>query len=293
MKNWKDLDADVRRALLRGEPAADPEIDRIAREHAEKALGRSIIRRVIVVFPIALVTGALLGFFAAKCGLPSWAPGSILFAVGSAIAVVESRRKLAHIRILNVSSGTPRAQTRTEWTAARAAESLEIRSTASGVLRTTAPWLALAGGVLVLAVLSSIPWLIVPVAVFAVTVVTYVALLLWFTLPGNEQILDADGIFMPKYGLRVPWKAIREIRLLPLRATARDKRQVVAFLFHDKQDYLRQLPRWQAVLADLNTKTYLSPLVIIEGVTDRPVEEIAARAGALSGLVVTAVACGD
>ncbi|MBF6327813.1 hypothetical protein [Nocardia transvalensis] len=44
MDTWRDLDPAVRKALLRGEPATDPETDRIARAHAEKALRQFHVR---------------------------------------------------------------------------------------------------------------------------------------------------------------------------------------------------------------------------------------------------------
>ncbi|MGV9410219.1 hypothetical protein ACWDOP_09920 [Nocardia sp. NPDC003693] len=289
MNNWKDLDADVRKALLRGEPATDPETDRIAREHATEVLGRSMIRRLRLVVPVAVVCALGLGFATGIAGWPSWIVGVIIFSAGIGCAIVESRRKLALIRILNVSTGTPRAHLSGERVATGRAERLELRMPVGGVLRTVAPLLAAISLALAFAVVASTWWLIVPVIVIAIPVVAYAGHMLWSTLPGNEQILDADGISIPKYGLRLGWDAVREIRMMPLRATAGDRRQVLAFLLHDNQDFLRQLPRWMAVVANLNTKTYLSPLVLLDSVTDRPIDEVAGVAAGLSGLEVTVV----
>ncbi|MFE6860570.1 hypothetical protein [Nocardia sp. NPDC057668] len=287
MTNWRDLDADVRKALLRGEPAADPEIDRIARERAEKVLGRSTVRQTLVLIPPALVLGVLLGFLGARTGVSALGL-PVVFVVIVGWVVFATRRKLAYTRILNVSGGTPRTPIsgggeRVPDAAAR----LEVRVSAGGALRMMAPLLSISGIVFAAGAVFSAGWLLGIGVVLAVPTLAYTGFLLWAARPGNEIVIDADGLSIPGRRLWVAWDAVREIRVFPLRATAGDERRVVSFLLHDKQVYLRQLPRWQAFLADLNTRTYLSPLAMVDGLTDTPVEEIAAASVALSGIAAT------
>jgi hypothetical protein len=111
--------------------------------------------------------------------------------------------------------------------------------------------------------------------------------LLTCSIPGHPTVLDTDGVHSPRDGVRIGWESVREIRVVPLRATAADSRKVIAFMLDDDQTYLRQLPSWQALLAKMNKKTYLSPLVLMDGLIDRPIEAIAASAAALSGLPVS------
>ncbi|MFI1463196.1 hypothetical protein [Nocardia carnea] len=121
----------------------------------------------------------------------------------------------------------------------------------------------------------------------AVPIIAHFGHLLSWSIPGHPTILDADGLHSPKDGVRIGWEALREIRIVALRATARDRRQVLAFILHDDQIYLRQLPRWQALLGKLNKKTYLSPLVLMDGMYDKSMEEVAVSAAALSGIPVS------
>lgn len=282
MNTWDDLDPSTRKALLRGEPAGDPDIDRIARAYAEEKLGRSQLRMFVIGIPIGLVVGLLLGLWVAMGNLPVVAVAPILIAFWLSYWFVEARRKLALIRLLNVSHGTPRMPV-----APGAPEGLELRVPTAGVLRMMLPFLVAFAIPVAAGLLLSISAIAVAAVVLAVPVIAYFGYLLARSIPGHPTILDADGLHTPRDGVRIGWESVREIRVVPLRARAADSRQVIAFILHDDQTYLRQLPSWQALLAKMNKKTYLSPLVLMDGLIDKPIEAIAASAAALSGIPVS------
>ncbi|MEV0333628.1 hypothetical protein [Nocardia sp. NPDC050717] len=282
MNTWRELDAATRRALLRGEPATDPEVDRIARAHAERELGVPMGRRIVYAVPVGIIAG--VGLVVARsvtgCSITDLAPLLVLATV--CYLVVAVRRKLALTRILNVSHGTPR-----ETVPAAVPEQLVIRVSPAGALKMVAPYLILVAGFLIAGVVWSIPWLTIGAVLVAVPVLAYTGYLLTGTKADRGMVLDAYGLHYPHRRAHVSWESVREIRVLPLRATASDPRQVVAFILHDDEHYLRQLPAWEARLCRMNRKTYLSSLVMIDGFVDTPVGAIAATAAALSRLPVT------
>lgn len=282
MNTWRDLNPAVRKALLRGEPAGDPETDRIGRAYAEQNLGRSETRRFLVYLLIGLAVGLVLGLYIVLDTLPVKTTGIIVFVSWLVCWGIEVRRRAALIRLLNVSNGTPRVPV-----VPGAPGRLEIRVPTRGVLRMTLPFLWFVAIPLALGLLYSVPALTVVAVVPAVLLIAYIVHLLSWSIPGHPTILDADGVYSPKDGVRMGWEAMREIRIVPVRATARDRRQVLAFILHDDESYLRQLPRWQALNAKLNRKIYLSPLVLVDGMYDKSVQEVAASAAALSGLPVS------
>lgn len=282
MNTWRDLDPSVRKALLRGEPAGDPETDRIGRAYAEQKLGRPQARNFLVYFLIGLGLGLPLGLFVVLDFLPMAAAGFVVIALWLGCWVFEVRRKVALIRLLNVSNGAPRV-----LVVPGGPGQLEIRVPIRGVLRMTAPFLGLIAIPVIVGLVYSAPAIAVAAVVPAVPIIAYFGYLLSWAVPGHPTILDADGLHSPKDGVRIGWEVLREIRIVPLRATARDRRQVLAFVLHDDQIYLRQLPRWQALLGKLNKKTYLSPLVLMDGMYDKSMEEVAASAAALSGIPVS------
>ncbi|MET8800735.1 hypothetical protein ABZV91_30675 [Nocardia sp. NPDC004568] len=282
MNTWGDLDPSTRKALLRGEPAGDPDIDRIGRAYAEEKLGRSQLRMFVIGIPIGLVVGLLLGLWMAMGSLPAVAVAPVLITFWLGYWFVETRRKLALIRLLNVSHGEPRVPV-----APGAPERLEIRVPTVGVLRMMLPFLGAFALPVAAGLLFSIPAIAVAAVVLAIPVIAYLGYLLSWSLPGHPTVIDADGVHSLRDEVSVGWEAVREIRVVPLRATAADSRQVIAFMLRDDQIYLRQLPRWQALLARMNKKTYLSPLVFMDGLIDKPIEAIAASAAALSGIPVS------
>ncbi|WP_159080283.1 hypothetical protein [Nocardia suismassiliense] len=274
--------------MLRGEPATDPEIDRIAVAHAEKSLRRFQLRLGLIALPLGVVGGWFAGTLAVMFDLPLVVFLYVVLVVIIGAVFVVSRRKLALIRMLNVSRSTVR-----ELVTPGSAEELEIRVTVAGVVRVMGPYLFLVAVLLLIGVMWTNPLLIGTGVVVCVPVLAYIVYLLTWALPKHPAtVLDANGVHTPRMGLSVDWASFSEIRVVPVRASSRDTRQVISFMLHDDQVYLRQLPSWQAFIAKLNKKTYLSPLVITEPMVDKPVAEIAATAAALSGLPVSEVTQG-
>lgn len=283
MNTWRDLDPSVRKALLRGEPAGDPETDRIGRAYAEQKLGRSQLRLLLIGVPIGLVGGLLVGQLLVMDILTIAAAVPLLLVFWLGWWIVEARRKLALVRLLNVSHGAPRVPV-----VPAVSERLEVRVATLGVLRVMLPWLFVFAVPITAGLLFSTPAIVVVAAILAVPVIAYIAHLLAWSIPGHPTVFDADGMHSPKDGVRIGWDTVREIRIVPLRATAGDRRYVLALLLHDDQVYLRQLPSWQVLLGKLNKKTYLSPLVLMDGMYDKSMAEVGAVAAALSGIPVSA-----
>ncbi|WP_280437855.1 hypothetical protein [Nocardia carnea] len=138
MNTWRDLDPSARKALLRGEPAGDPETDRIGRAYAEQKLGRSQARNFLVYFFIGLGVGLPLGLFVVLDILPMAVAGLVVIALWLGCWVFEVRRRVVLIRLLNVSNGGPRVPV-----VPGGPGRLEIRVPIRGVLRMTAPFLGL------------------------------------------------------------------------------------------------------------------------------------------------------
>lgn len=282
MNTWRDLDPSVRKALLRGEPAGDPETDRIGRAYAEQKLGRPPVRSFLLGILIGLGVALPSGLFVVLDILPMAAAGLAAITLWLGYLVFEVRRRFALIRLLNVSNGAPRVSV-----VPAPSGRLEIRVPTRGVLRMTTPFLGLVAIPLVVGLVYSVPAITVAAVVPAVLVIAYIAHLLSWSIPGHPTIFDADGLHSPKDGVRLGWDAVREIRIVPLRATAGDRRHVLAILLHDDQIYLRQLPKWQILLGKVNKKTYLSPLVLMDGMYDKSMAEVGAVAAALSGIPVS------
>ncbi|MEV6768708.1 hypothetical protein AB0N05_08725 [Nocardia sp. NPDC051030] len=284
MNTWRDLDPATRKALLRGEPATDPEIDRIARAYAEQTLNGNRVQKVLAGLAIGLALGFLLGVLLVRAdlGITSAAPAVVLVGIVGICFGVRIPRRLALVRILNVSNGMPR-----ELVTPGSTEPLETRLPTRGVLQSMARMLWIFGPLLGVAALWSNPWLLGIILVLAVPVVAYFGYLLFWSLSGRPTTLDTEGIHTQR--TRIAWHEVLEIRLTPVRASEPAARQVIAFVLHDNEIFLRQLSAWTAFFAKLNIKTYQSPIAFMDGLVDKPVDEIAASAAALSGLAVSRV----
>ncbi|WP_194817194.1 hypothetical protein [Nocardia sp. XZ_19_385] len=294
MKTWRDLDRATRKALLRGEPAADPETDWAAQVYAEKMLRQGTVRTLLVAAPVCIALGGLLGYASGTANLSSGVTVALqaagIFLIMLAMVIVSTRRKLALIRILNVSREAPKYDI-----APGSRERLEVRIPVGGVLRFAVPLLFVTIALVMLGLacmVAGMAGLGAPLAgigvLVGIPVLAYLGNLLAWSLPGHPQfVLDTQGMHTPKNGVRVEWESIREIRVIPLRANPNDTRRVIAFLLHDNQVYLRQLPRWQAMIANMNTRTYLSPMLMTDPLVDKSIDVIAESAAALSGLPVS------
>lgn len=107
VNDWHDLDAPTRAALLRGEPATDPETDRIVRAYAAPMLKRVRIRLGVIGTLGALVVGPLLGYLAVLAHMTLVEVLPVFIAIWIGWAIVVTRRKRPFVRLLKVSHRTP------------------------------------------------------------------------------------------------------------------------------------------------------------------------------------------
>lgn len=230
----------------------------------------------------AVVVVVFLGIFAESMS-PTVA-GLVFLVAWFGLAYFAGRHRLTLVRVLNASRSGQ------EPIAAGTAAPLEIRVSGGGIVKALVGPLVIGALFIFFGVLLAMPVLLGFGIGLTILVLAYMgySLVVW-ALPGRlAYVLDLDGIHTPTRGARVGWEDVREIRIVPLRPTTRDRRRVIAFVLHDDDLYLRQLPRWVAFLSRRKKKTYLSPMVFIDGLADKSVAEIAAAAAALSGLPTSA-----
>lgn len=277
-KHWRQLDPATRKSLRNGVSATDPGIDLIARAYAESALRMYRTRWTVGGTLGAAVLAVLLVLLSESMG-PT-VVGMVFVAAWLGFSYFAGRQRLMLVRVLNASrSGR-------EPIAAGTAAPLEIRVSGVGIVKALVGPLVIGAIFIFFGVLLAMPVLLGFGIGLAIVVLAYIgySLVVW-ALPGRlAYVLDFDGIHTPKRGARVGWEHVREIRVVPLRPTTRDRRKVIAFVLHDDDLYLRQLPRWAAFLSTRNKKTYLSPMFFIDGLADKSIDEIATVAAALSSV---------
>jgi hypothetical protein len=280
--SWQSLDRSTRKALLRGE-RADSDLALIARAEAERVLHGSLWRRVVRVLAFALPIGIALGVLSAVTGA-SPTLTSIPIALGALVyAVVGIRHRAAMIRFLNTDDGY-----RPEAVPGVAAGPLGINLSGRQITVIYGRYLIVVAVLVIPGLLLSMPALLVLAAILGLPVICFYAhTMLVYVLPKRPAyVLDSEGVFNTKPPIRVPWSNITEIRVMPMHGQRNSARQVVTFVLLDDEVFLARLPRWQALIARGNQKTYLSPFVIVDSTVDRSVTEIAEAAAALSGLPV-------
>ncbi|MGW4369542.1 hypothetical protein ACWEKT_28240 [Nocardia takedensis] len=284
MKTWNDLDAATRAAIRRGEPATDPEIDLIARTHAERQLGRATTRALAIGIPFGLIAGFFGAYAVDELDLGMGRFIAVVIAAAVTYVLFATKRRMALLRIVNASPGTPR-----EPVAPGAPDPLTVRVPADGFFRMMSGWLIVVAILVVASGAFPDPVLWMVTALVAVPALGYCAyILLFWILPRRPlYVLDSAGVLPDGIASPIPWDAIREIRVLPMRATAAYTRQVLTFILHDRDRYLRQLPWFPRLLSKLAPTAYLSPLTISTGITDTAIPTIAATVAALSGKIVT------
>ncbi|MEV0111583.1 hypothetical protein AB0H42_35460 [Nocardia sp. NPDC050799] len=122
----------------------------------------------MIGIPIGLVVGLLLGTWVAMDNLPVGAVAPVLIAFWLSYWFFEARRKLALIRLLNVSHGAPRVPV-----APGAPEALEIRVPTVGVLRMMLPFLGAFAIRSPQDCLLSVPAIAAAAVVLAIPVIAY------------------------------------------------------------------------------------------------------------------------
>ena len=129
--------------------------------------------------------------------------------------------------------------------------------------------------------------------VFGLLVVApHVVLLVRWVLPGRPIVeLDADGVHMASIACHVPWDALAEVRLVPVRYAKRGAQGavVVAFVPQDPPALVAAItgvsrPRRRRLERSL--RVYGTPMSISDNVIDHPAEQIAAAAAAFAAVPV-------
>src|SRR5688572_30712072 len=102
---WRSLDRSTRKALLRGEAMADPDLVLVARAEAERVLNGSLWPKYARALGIAIPIGIALGILSAVTDMSPMFT-SIPVAIGALVClVVGIRHRAAMIRILNTDDG--------------------------------------------------------------------------------------------------------------------------------------------------------------------------------------------
>jgi len=129
--------------------------------------------------------------------------------------------------------------------------------------------------------------------VFGLLVVApHVVLLVRWVLPGRPIVeLDADGVHMASIACHVPWDALAEVRLVPVRYAKRGAQGavVVAFVPQDPPALVAAItgvsrPRRRRLERSL--RVYGTPMSISDNAIDHPAEQIAAAAAAFAAVPV-------
>jgi len=129
--------------------------------------------------------------------------------------------------------------------------------------------------------------------VFGLLVVApHVVLLVRWVLPGRPIVeLGADGVHMASIACHVPWDALAEVRLVPVRYAKRGAQGavVVAFVPQDPPALVAAItgvsrPRKRRLERSL--RVYGTPMSISDNAIDHPAEQIAAAAAAFAAVPV-------
>jgi len=129
--------------------------------------------------------------------------------------------------------------------------------------------------------------------VFGLLVVApHVVLLVRWVLPGRPIVeLGADGVHMASIACHVPWDALAEVRLVPVRYAKRGAQGavVVAFVPQDPPALIAAItgvsrPRKRRLERSL--RVYGTPMSISDNAIDHPAEQIAAAAAAFAAVPV-------
>jgi hypothetical protein len=244
---WRALDRGVRRRLRNGVPADDPETAFVAVGYARTVQSRSLFHRAWPIFLTVVVAGAVAGLLPGN-PLSAFTLGAVL--AGAAVLGVRPLVRRRVLRLMTMENVNARLLPAPQIPAfGEAPAALTLPDTTNGgslVARySTAALVRLYGAAI--AVNLALPTLAGVgtgdvTAALVVTACSGVALL-WMAyatirwgrpwLPA--VVLDAQGVWLPAPGVRLPWAEVTEIRITPLHTGKGRARPVVSFVVADPQ----------------------------------------------------------
>ena len=311
---WRGLDPETRRAVKRNarqlRPHPDPRVAAVAEGHARNALGRARRRTrwmVAIIAGLAAGVGASIGF---------WSPGVstgvvmvVTMVAVMAIILVPILRVslLAKMEMANkmalAPAGAPAPAPASQESIpepgeqAPAGQDLAVRYNRGRVVRQLGllfglGCLFLAYGLLTPTTDTTERWLLVffSALLIALAVIGAVRVLRW-GLRRPILTLDAAGVHMPRYRYTLPWPELAEVRLIPMQASRRARRQpttIIAFVPADPQAALRALRANGAGRRfGKSCQLYGTPLTLADRLMDQPASQIAAAASAFAPVPVS------
>ncbi|MGI5231010.1 hypothetical protein [Actinoallomurus sp. CA-142502] len=291
---WRELDRQTRRDLLRGTgPHADPVVACVAVGYARTMLGgRRRARRLRRSFVFALaaiasmIAGAYLTALLHRPGVASAVPVVILVAGSVWFVLGTTRLRLRLIRMENVNAPALLAgEVPAPWTAPSPVQGRPLtiahdrRATSLGYARA----FAVTGACAVVTPLL-LGWFAAPFLVLCAVLWPLMAYnLIHWVLPRRPVlVLDGGGVRFGT-GVGLPWSAITEIRVHPLRTGNRPnpRHRVIAFVCADPRVPLASLKGFRRGNARRSLTYYGSPLAVASRNLDHTTEEIVAAAVAL------------
>lgn len=291
---WRELDRRTRRDLLREtRPHPDPIVACVAVGYARTMLGerwgRRQLRRsfVLVLADITgIIGGAVVTAALHRPGVASAVAISVIASVSLWFAVSATRFRLRLIRMENANAPTllaGEAPAPPPQPSPAQGSPLTVAFDRRAVLRQHASAFGItAVGAVVLPFLLG--WFAAPfLGVCAVLWPLMVYQLIRWVLPRRPVlVLDGGGVRLGT-GAGVPWAAVTEIRVLPLRARNRPnpRHHVIAFVCADPRVPLENLRGLRRRNARRALTYYGSPFVVASRGLDHTVEQIVAAAAAL------------
>jgi hypothetical protein len=291
MTAWRELDRRTRRDLLRRTgPHPDPVVACVAVGYARTMLGGRVrsrrLLRSLVFVPVFIVCAAI-GATVAGPDRPMVAAAlPIVIVVPMIVWLVagQVRFRLRLIRMENANAPTllaGEAPAPPPAPAPAPGTPLSVAYEPRAVLRQYGRTACLTVAIAVILPFT-IDWLAAPaLALFAVAWALMGYQLVRWVLPRRPVlVMDGDGVTFGT-GLSVPWDAITEIRVHPLRAGNRPRHRVIAFVCADPRIPLERMSGIKRSNARRALTYYGSPLVVADRALDRTAEEIVAAATAL------------
>jgi hypothetical protein len=294
---WHSLDRRTRADLLvGGRTSRDPTIAVIAVGYARTALARTPGRRIRI--QVALVLAVTIVAAAVSLLLRPGRPVgggwwlALYLVLGAALAWYNWAARRRRIRLTRMETGhasllwqTEEPGPEDEWDEVPPAppvSSLAVRFSWRArlmMLGLPALLVALGGWQLWRSGLTTVTGWPVAVTVAASAVLLYLQLR-WVRPWAPVMRLDAAGLHIRAWDLRVPWDEVTEIRVTPVRgATARNaEKRVVAFMVTDPEALAGRISGAPARAARRSVQAYGTPLSISDLLMDSGAEDVVAAA---------------